>query len=201
MENIYTKTNATFTTANGETGSYQEIFESLRKNNEIYCKTSGRDLSAEDLFQDSTLKALKYCRTFDSSKSQAKTWAGRIAVNAQRDAYRERNKHLARFVHIPTISDEEEHEETFFDRVHGGYSADREVEGKEAVDRIMNAIASLNENYQRIISLHLKGMKPKKMAELIGCTADAAATLLCRARKALKKALGTQFLSEYGIAA
>lgn len=201
MENIYTKTNATFTTANGETGSYQEIFESLRKNNEIYCKTSGRDLSAEDLFQDSTLKALKYCRTFDSSKSQAKTWAGRIAVNAQRDAYRERNKRLARFVHIPTISDEEEHEETFFDRVPGGYSADREVEGKEAVDRIMNAIASLNENYQRIISLHLKGMKPKKMAELIGCTADAAATLLCRARKALKKALGTQFLSEYGIAA
>lgn len=201
MENIYTKTNATFTTANGETGSYQEIFESLRKNNEIYCKTSGRDLSAEDLFQDSTLKALKYCRTFDSSKSQAKTWAGRIAVNAQRDAYREHNKRLARFVHIPTISDEEEHEETFFDRVPGGYSADREVEGKEAVDRIMNAIASLNENYQRIISLHLKGMKPKKMAELIGCTADAAATLLCRARKALKKALGTQFLSEYGIAA
>lgn len=201
MENIYTKTNATFTTANGETGSYQEIFESLRKNNEIYCKTSGRDLSAEDLFQDSTLKALKYCRTFDSSKSQAKTWAGRIAVNAQRDAYREHNKRLVRFVHIPTISDEEEHEETFFDRVPGGYSADREVEGKEAVDRIMNAIASLNENYQRIISLHLKGMKPKKMAELIGCTADAAATHLCRARKALKKALGTQFLSEYGIAA
>lgn len=201
MENIYTKTNATFTTANGETGSYQEIFESLRKNNEIYCKTSGRDLSAEDLFQDSTLKALKYCRTFDSSKSQAKTWAGRIAVNAQRDAYREHNKRLVRFVHIPTISDEEEHEETFFDRVPSGYSADREVEGKEAVDRIMNAIASLNENYQRIISLHLKGMKPKKMAELIGCTADAAATLLCRARKALKKALGTQFLSEYGIAA
>lgn len=201
MENIYTNTNATFTTANGETGSYQEIFESLRKSNEIYCKTSGRDLSAEDLFQDSTLKALKYCRTFDSSKSQAKTWAGRIAVNAQRDAYREHNKRLVRFVHIPTISDEEEHEETFFDRVPGGYSADREVEGKEAVDRIMNAIASLNENYQRIISLHLKGMKPKKMAELIGCTADAAATLLCRARKALKKALGTQFLSEYGIAA
>lgn len=204
MENIYTNTNATFTTANGETVSYQETFESVRKNNEIYCKTSGKDLSAEereDLFQDSILKVLKYRKTFDSSKSQAKTWASRIAFNAQRDAYRERNKRLARFVHIPTISDEEEHEETFFDRVPGGYSADREVEGKEAVDRIMNAIASLNENYRLILSLHLKGMKPKKMAELIGCTADAAATLLCRARKALKKALGTQFLSEYGIAA
>lgn len=204
MENIYTNTNATFTTANGETVSYQEIFESVRKNIEIYSRACGRALSAEeleDLFQDAILKALKYCRTFDSSKSQAKTWAGRITVNAQRDAYRERNRRLARFVHIPTQSDEDEHKVTFIDRVSGGYSADREVEGKEAVDRIMSAISSLNENYQFILSLQLEGMKPKKMAELIGCTADAAATLLCRARKALKKALGTQFLSEYGIAA
>ena len=65
----------------------------------------------------------------------------------------------------------------------------------------MNAIGSLSENYRFIISLQMEGMKPKKMAELIGCTADAAATLLCRARKALKRMLGTRFLAEYGIAA
>ena len=67
MENIYTNTNATFTTANGETVSYQEIFESVRKSVEIYGKAGGRDLSAEeleDLFQDSILKALKYCNRF-----------------------------------------------------------------------------------------------------------------------------------------
>ena len=204
MENIYTNTNATFTTANGETVSYQEIFESVRKSVEIYGKAGGRDLSAEeleDLFQDSILKALKYCGAFDSSKSQAKTWASRIAFNAQRDAYREHNKQIAKFVHPDTLSDEEELNVSFFDRVAGGYSADREVEGNEAVERIMNAIGSLNENYQFIISLQLEGMKPKKMAELIGCTADAAATLLCRARKALKKVLGIRFLAEYGIAA
>lgn len=204
MENIYTNTNATFTTANGETVSYQEIFESVRKSVEIYGKAGGRDLSAEeleDLFQDSILKALKYCGAFDSSKSQAKTWASRIAFNAQRDAYREHNKQIAKFVHPDTLSDEEELNVSFFDRVAGGYSADREVEGNEAVERIMNAIGSLNENYQFIISLQLEGMKPKKMAALIGCTADAAATLLCRARKALKKVLGTRFLAEYGIAA
>ena len=204
MENIYTNTNATFTTANGETVSYQEVFESVRKSVEIYGKAGGRDLSAEeleDLFQDSILKALKYCGAFDSSKSQARTWAGRIAFNAQRDAYREHNKQIAKFVHPNTLSDEEGLNVSFFDRVAGGYSADREVEGNEAVERIMNAIGSLNENYQFIISLQMEGMKPKKMAELIGCTADAAATLLCRARKALKKVLGKRFLAEYGIAA
>ena len=206
MKKFNTTTSATFTTANGETVSYQEIFESVRKSVEIYGKTGGRDLSAEeleDLFQDSILKALKYCGAFDASKSQAKTWAGRIAFNAQRDAFREHNKHVARFVRPRGYrsEDEEIDNSSFFDNLHGGYSADRGVEGSEAMDRIENAIGSLNENYQFIISLQLEGLKPKKMAELIGCTADAASTLLCRARKALKKVLGSSFLAEYGIAA
>ena len=204
MKNIYTNTYATFTTANGETVSYQEIFESVRKSVETYGKAGGRDLSAEeleDLFQDSILKALKYCTRFDPAKAQAKTWASRIAFNAQRDAFREHNKHLARFVRPESIDKDGEPEGSFFGEVSDGYSADREVEGNEAMDRIENAISSLNENYQFIISLQLEGLKPKKMAELIGCTADAASTLLCRARKALKRVLGKRFLAGYGIAA
>ena len=153
------------------------------------------------MFQDSILKALKYCKRFDPTKAQAKTWASRIAFNAQRDAFREHNKHLARFVRPEALDEDGEPDGSFFDEVSDGYAADREVEGNEAVERIMNAIGSLNENYQFIISLQMEGMKPKKMAELIGCTADAAATLLCRARKALKKVLGKRFLAEYGIAA
>ena len=204
MENIYTNTTATFTIANGQTVSYQEIFESVRKSVEIYGKAGGRDLSAEeleDLFQDSILKALKYCKRFDPTKAQAKTWASRIAFNEQRDAFREHNKHLARFVRPEALDEDGEPDGSFFDEVSDGYSADREVEGNEAVERIMNAIGSLNENYQFIISLQMEGMKPKKMAELIGCSANAASTLLCRARKALKKVLGKRFLAEYGIAA
>ena len=204
MKNIYTNTNATFTTANGEIVSYQEIFESVRKSVETYGKAGGRDLSAEeleDLFQDSILKALKYCNRFDPAKAQAKTWANRIAFNAQRDAFREHNKHLARFVRPEALDEDGEPDGSFFDEVSDGYSADREVEGNEAMDRIENAISSLNENYQFIISLQLEGLKPKKMAELIGCTADAASTLLCRARKTLKKVLGSSFLAVYGIAA
>lgn len=204
MKTIYTNTHATFTTANGETVSYQEVFESIRKSVEIYGKTGGRSLSAEDLedlFQDSILKALKYCRTFDPSKSQVKTWAGRIAFNAQRDAFREHNKHNALFVHPTTQFNEERLEGSYFDMVAGGHLASHEVEGKEAMDRIMRAIGSLNENYQFIISLKSEGMTPRKMAKLIGCSASAAYTLLCRARKALKKVLGTEFLAEYGIAA
>ena len=205
MENIYTTTNATFTTANGETVSYQEIFESVRKNVEIYGRAGGRDLSAEDLedlFQEAIYKALKYSETFDSAKSKPRTWAGRIAFNAERDAFREYNRHNAMFVHPEVRSeDNSELETSFFDTVAGDCQADTEVESSEAVERIMSAISSLKENYRFIISLQLEGLKPQKMAEIIGCSADAAATLLCRARKALKRALGAGFLSQYGIAA
>ncbi len=194
MKNIYTNTHATFTTADGETVSYQEIFESVRTNVEIYGRNGGRDLSAEeleDLFQDSILRALKYCKSFDFSKARPKTWAGKIAFNTQRDAYKAHNRQIATYVP----------EESFSNRLSGGYQADREVEGNEAMRRIRKAISSLSENHRFIISLQLEGMKPRKMAELIGCSADAAATLLCRARKALKKLLGPRFLAEYGITA
>ena len=83
----------------------------------------------------------------------------------------------------------------------GGHEASREMESREAIDRINAAMASLSEKFQLVLSLCEDGMKPRHMAELIGCTPDAAATLLCRARKALKNALGSKFLSQYGIAA
>ena len=44
-------------------------------------------------------------------------------------------------------------------------------------------------------------LSPKEMAEIIGCTPSAASTLLCSAKKALTKALGTHFLREYGMCA
>lgn len=160
MENIYTSTNTTFTTANGVTVSYQEIFESVRKSIEIYGKTKGRALSAEeleDLFQDSIFKALKYCKGFDPTKARAGTWAGKIACNTQIDAFREHNKHLARFVRHEATDEDGEPKGSFFDEVSDGYSADREVEGNEAVERIMNAIGSLSENYRFIISLQMEG--------------------------------------------
>lgn len=203
MENIYTTTNATFTTANGETLSYEEIFEAVRKSVEIYGKRGGKELSAEDLediFQDSIYKALKYCKGFDSSKSQLRTWADRIALNVQRDAFRAHNRRIAMFVHSDGYDEDGEPQGSVLDIIRSGDSADRETEGSEAMDRIMEAIGSLKENYRLIITLQLEGMKPKKMAEIIGCSADAASTLLFRARKALKRELGKSFLADYGIA-
>jgi len=205
MKNICTHTNATFTTADGKTFSYQEIFESVKTSVEIYGSTGGRLLSVEDLedlFQDAILKVLRYHGGYDPGKSQLKTWAAVISRSAQVDAYKKRLKQLVMFVDPEQPCEEgAEPDGSFFDRVPGGSQADLEVEGNEAMDRIMKAIDSLCENYRFVISLQLEEMKPQKMAEVIGCTADAAGTRLFRARNALLKRLGKPFLSEYGIVA
>ena len=204
MKNIFTNTTATFTAANGMTVNCQEVFEAVKTSVEIFGKRGGRDLSdeeLEDLFQDSVLKALKYSGSFDPERSKAKTWASRIAQNAQRDAYRDHVTRGARFVTPSSgCEDGEEPYGSYLDNLAGGFKADREVETSESMERVQRAIDSLSENQQFILSLHLQGMKPKKMAEHIGCTADAAATLLCRARKALRRALGESFLAQNGIA-
>lgn len=203
MENIYTNTKATFTTANGEPVSYQEIFNSVRCSVEIYGKANGYLLNAEDLedlFQDAILKALKYSKSFNPAKSQAKTWASKIAGNCQKDAYKGLIKRYSTFQPYESRNwDGDEYIDSYVEFASGGDKADREVESNEALERIQNAIDSLHESARLIISLQLEGMKPKKMAEFIGCSADAASVLLCRARKALKKALGKAFLAEYGI--
>ena len=104
------------------------------------------------------------------------------------------------FVHSDGYDEDGEPQGSVLDIIRSGDSADRETEGSEAMDRIMEAIGSLKENHRLIITLQLEGMKPKKMAEIIGCSADAASTLLFRARKALKRELGKSFLADYGIA-
>lgn len=205
MEKIYTNTNATFVTADGQTVSYKEIFDSVRKSVAIYGRHSGCILNAadlEDLFQDSILRALKYQNSFNLDKSLPRTWASRIVWNCQTDAYNRVVKHMA--TTIPLVSYDENGDEYIdpdIESIAGRHDACRAMESRETIDRINAAIASLSESYQFILSLQIEGMRPRQMAKLTGCSPNAAATLLSRARKALKKALGGKFLSQYGIAA
>lgn len=217
MENIYTNTNATFTDANGEIISYQEIFDAAKKSVEFYEKGNGWYMDEddlEDLFQDIVYKAIKYHGSFDSSKSQINTWVNRIAKNAEADAldaYNRRNriryesdadpgeegcdkKTVYEYRRVSLVSYDDEDVAYVNPEVEnqalGGYGADFEVESKEALKSYQDALASLNERYQAVLSLQNEGLKPMKMAERLGCSADAASTLLFRARKALERKMG-----------
>lgn len=183
---IETKTKDTFLGANGESVSYHEVFEAVWKNIEVYGRSGGRHLSSddlEDLFQETAVKIIEHCGTFDSTKSQEKTWASRVAFSTRTDAFNEYMKRNSIFVN--SISDTSSYD---------SFVSDRSVEEAESVEIIQDAIGSLRENYMYVLSLQLEGMKPKKMAEILECTPDAASIQLCRARKALKKKLPNDIL-------
>jgi len=221
MENIYTTTNATFTTAKGEIVSYQEVFDSAKTSVEIYGKQNGWYLDEDDqkdMFQNIVFKAIKYHGSFDPAKATAKTWVNRIAGNVQKDSLNEFVRRVMLPVERKAAEEDNNGQECqqnktepqyqrrlepilpdFERQADAGYAADREVETSEAEERIERAIASLNKRYQEVISLQREGLKPQKMAERLGCSADVAYTLLCRAKKALKRELGATFLAEYGI--
>ena len=205
MKNIETRTRATFTAKGGETVSYNEIFDTIRKNVEIYGKTKGCELSVEDLediFQEAALKAIRHSGTYDRAKSKPQTWGGMVAKNCCKDAIQSYKGRQERFTSLTSCNREgEEMDVDSFSEyaADDSYAADYETESQEALDRIEAAIDSLPENYAFILSLQREGMKPQKMAEEIGCPPNVVYTLLCRARKALARELGWEFLSRYGI--
>lgn len=63
---------------------------------------------------------------------------------------------------------------------------------------INGKIASLGKNQREVLELSIQGIKPQKIAMILGCTPNAVSSRLCRAKQALAEALGAKFLSEYG---
>jgi RNA polymerase sigma factor (sigma-70 family) len=205
MKDFYTHTSATFTTSDGQTLSYQELFDAIKTSVEVYGKRGGRMFSKEDLedlFQDSIVKALTYIGSYDSRRSQLKTWASRLTANCARDAFRRIMKHRSMF---ESYDSQYKDDEDYVDPEIAGYrgdefEADRDLLYEETENQLENAKSSLNDNYQYILELKSEELKPKQMAKVIGCTPGAASTLLCRSRKALAGKLGSAFMAEYGIA-
>ena len=183
-----------------------EIMDAARKSCEVFARTGKWRMSAEDLedlTQDTIYKVLGRWNTYDPTRSKLSTWVGVIAKSCYFDALKREMKRNALFTPLESYNrDGDEYIDSDIEFAASGYEADREVESKESLSRICNVVDSLPENQRYILKLHMdKGMKPKQMAEEIGCTANAAATHLCRARKIVKRRLGDDFLEENGIAA
>ena len=206
MENINTRTTDTFITADGKTVRYQDVFDGIAANVRVYATKGGKDMSREDLedtFQNAAFKAIRSHGSFNAALSSPRTYGSRIADNREKDAFRKTMTHACRFT---SLEWENEDGDVFIPseadgRIGEGFRADSELETSEAISYIEEKMAGLSENLRFVLGLHLQGLKPKKIAEQIGCTPGAASALLFRARKALARELGSEFLSEYGLCA
>lgn len=207
MEKNYTTTPNTVSTNSFDSNfPAREIMDLARKSCQVYRNTRNWRMceeDLEDLIQETVYKAVKYWNSYDPSKSLLGTWVSRIARNCWNDAYRKGMRRIDKFEPLESINTEgHEYIDSDIEFAAGGYSADRELESGEAVDRINSVVDSLPENQGYALSLSVnEGLKPRHMAGQIGCSAGAASTLLCRARKAVAKELGKDFLADYGFAA
>lgn len=203
MKDIFMDANDTFTAANGQVFPYADAFAAVRK--KLKCGNFRATLSEEDmedLYQEACIKCFRSAGSYDPGKSPLSAYFSRIAENCGRDACRRKNRQNAAFVRYGAWNAETGEE--FLNPAVAGYrgdefEADRNLWSEEAELMCRMALDSLNERYRTVLRLHAEGAKPAEVAEVVGCTKDAAYLLLCRARKAFAKKLGPGFLAEHGI--
>ena len=189
----------------GDTFPAERIIATARKCVHFYARSRGYYLSEEDqkdLIQDICAKAFRCWKSYDPSKSCLENWVKLIAFSCQTNTFK---KSVRRAVTFKPLESYYECGDEYIDceierAAGGGYSADQEVQTYEAVDHIQ-VIGSLPESQRRILSLSLEeGLKPKKIAEMLGSNPQAVATNLCKARKSVAQKLGMEFLADHGFA-
>ena len=187
-----THTNDTFTTINGKTVRFEDIFVAIDEEVTRYGFRGGQGMTREDLEdlrQDACKKAVASKGSYDPAKSHdcPQAYGYMIAKRCEINAFQKLIKAM------PT-----EDVETISESCGEEYEADRQLESKENLSFIQDKISGLNESYRTVLELCIKGCKPQKMASILGCTPGAASSRLFKARKALAEALGADFLSEHG---
>ena len=138
---------------------------------------TGNDAEAEDLVQETSLRALAGAHTFRTGNLKA--WLFRILRNAFVDARRRRRP---------------EQPLGELDVVDGGGELlrdDLELERLRGVvaEDIQAALAALSDDARAIILLDLEGFTEPEMAELLECAAGTVKSRLSRARMLLRRRL------------
>ena len=151
---------------------------------------------AEDVAQETVLKALKNLRNF-RAESKFSTWLISIAINEARG--RLRHARVLKFESVDQLPDEEP----------GGFvpaviSDWREVplealERKELREQLQKALASLPEIYREVLVLRdIEEFSIAETAAALGVSEGVVKTRLLRARLMMQKILAPQLLSKGG---
>lgn len=200
MRNYDFTTTATFTTDDGTVVRYQDLLEGAVgeiKNAEYNGYLTEED--AKDAAQDAALKCIKSAPRFDPAKAKPVTYGIRIGRSCRIDAWHK----AQRFGE--TFSDQnvyDEDGELLENRVISGYrgneyDAEQSVISSENLDYIWGCIHSLGAKDRLVAEMIIDGVKPKKIAQVLGCTPDAVSVRWHRVRKTLERQL-RDLLDEYG---
>ncbi len=153
-------------------------------------------LDAEDLVQDTALKAYKYFNRFDKG-TNFRAWIYRILTNNFINTYR-RNKKQPTQIDLENVSFKlQESGNSYWDRVD-----DRNYHYHQAElfdDEINNAIDRLPEEYKMVVLMaDVEGLSYKEIAQIIDHPIGTVMSRLHRGRKILQRTLARYAEREYG---
>ena len=147
---------------------------------------------AADLAQETFVRVYRNRAKFNPAQKFS-TWLYAIASNLVKDCYRHRIRH-------PQVSLDAQNEQTgseFGERFADAAASPSEaMQTSERAEAVRNAVAALPEELRTpLILAEYEERSQAEIGEILGCTAKAVETLIYRARKHLREALG-QLLQE-----
>lgn len=201
QKNYRTDTDERFVARDGSAVRYQEIFEGIDRTVRSLCSGLSRE-DREDLFQEAALGVVRSRSGFDPGRGNRcpQAYGAMAARNCAKDAFARNARRSAAFTPLEVRDEDGDYvtPASLSGLRDDGCGADGNLESSEALAYIEEKIASLSERYRKVITLQRHGYRPRHMAVILGCTPSVASLTLFRARKALLRALGAEFLSEYG---
>ena len=151
-------------------------------------RLTGNTTEAEDLAQDSLIRALKALPGF-RGESGLKTWVYRITVNTWKNRVRsEKRRGFWKTVSLGLFTGEEGDEEPPFPA--DDPPLDQGLEKAEQEAQVQSALMELDEDSRSIIVLReVQGQSYQELAETLGVPEGTVKSRLSRAREALKARL------------
>jgi RNA polymerase sigma-70 factor (ECF subfamily) len=145
---------------------------------------TGNEQDAEDIVQESMMRAYKQLGKFDERASFG-TWLYRIAVNCSLDLVRARKRRMEQTAPVGAETDD-----PFQSLATPGPGPDRLAMSGETRERIEMAMARLSVPERTAFVLrHFEGMCINDVSEVLGCQPSAAKHSVFRAVQKLRRAL------------
>ena len=138
-------------------------------------RTLGNDADAQEVAQDTFLRAFTQLPQWRSGQARFSTWLYRVAFNLCQDRLRGRRDYLP--VEDLDLSDPQAGPEIAMARL-------------QRLERIEDAMAQLPQRQREALLLcHYEGQSQEAAAEILGVSVEAVESLLARARRALRAML------------
>ena len=135
-----------------------------------------QDADRKEIIAIAVSKAWAHRDSFNPRKASFRTWIGRIARNCLVDYFKKADRRV-------------EGVDDFDSRTGTTKAPDILMMEDEGMNAVAHAIEALPEGYREIIALLSDGKRPREIAKILNCSANAVSIRCFRARKALREKL------------